>query len=226
MKSLNTACLSILVVLPATPLCATPACEPAPKHVLERFMPADCETCWQAADRSAAQPASWVLDWIVPTDKDETAALSLAALPEAAQRLERTGQARAAQPGVVVRDANLAALRPALKLQVQAGPAWSGYFGVQLRVSGGTPPRHSTGWLALVEEIPAGAEGSAVPRRLVRAVSGPLSLDTAGARKAVQHLRALRVGEGARPERLRAVGWVESADGNMLAVASEGCPAR
>ena len=58
----------------------------------------------------------------------------------------------------------------------------------------------------------------------MRSVAGPLPLDGAGNPQGMTHLRALRWPAGARPERLQARGWIEAADGRMLAVAAPRCP--
>ena len=50
------------------------------------------------------------------------------------------------------------------------------------------------------------------------------SIAFAGRAKGVTHLRALRWPEGAKPERLQARGWIEAADGSLLAVAAQRCP--
>lgn len=195
---------------------AQPApCPPAATQLLQRFILADCESCWQATGEPALPATTWVLDWIVPSPQGDAAPLSLAALPEAAERAQRAG--------VQVQHDKLT---PSLRLQVQGGPAWNGYFGLQLSVRGPAPPAGSSGWLALVEQVSAGEEGSAISRQLVRAVAGPLPLDGLSPRKPLQHLRALRVGEGTQPQRLVGIGWAEAADGRVLAVAREACPQR
>lgn len=195
---------------------AQPApCPPAATQLLQRFVSADCESCWQAASEAAVPAATWVLDWIVPSPQGDAAPLSLAALPEATERAQGAG--------AQTRQDKLAR---GLRLQVQGGPAWNGYFGLQLSVRGAAPPAGSSGWLALVEQIPAGEEGSAIARQLVRAVAGPLPLDGLSPRKPLHHLRALRVGEGTQPQRLAGIGWVEAADGRVLAVAREACSPR
>ena len=111
---------------------------------------------------------------------------------------------------------------PRLQLQVQSGPAWNGYFGLQLDARGALPAG-STGWLALVELLPAGSEGSKVERQLLRSVAGPFPLDAARSPRGVRHLRALRWPETAQPTRLQARGWIEAPDGRLLAVASDSC---
>jgi hypothetical protein len=207
-----------LWLLPIAAACAQaqPApCPPAATRLLQRFIPADCESCWHAAGEAALPARTWALDWVVPSPQGDAAPLSLAALPEAAERAQRAGAQT--QQDKTAR---------APRLQVQGGPAWNGYFGLQLSVRGVPAPAGSTGWLALVEQIPAGDEGTAIARQLVRSVAGPLPLDGLSPRRPVQHLRALRVGEGAQPQRLVGIGWVEAADGRVLAVAQEACPKR
>jgi hypothetical protein len=195
---------------------AAAACPAPGAAVVEQFMAAGCADCW-AADLPAP-PGSWRFDWITPgADNDPMAA---AALPDAAARLQRLG----AQPGQRSQPAH--ALR-GLQFTVRAGPAWQGYFGLQLQVqtSGESAlPAGATGWLALVELLPAGSEGNAGPRALVRSVAGPLPLDGTGRAEGLNHLRALRWPEGAQPERLQARGWIEAADGRLLAVAAQHCP--
>lgn len=191
----------LLLSLVAT---AQAAC-PAPRApVLERFIAADCTTCW--ADSTAAG-SGWVFDWIVPVAAGDDAALSAAATPEARARQQR------ARPGP--------AARSELRVQALSGPAWNGYLGLEVQVRGRTPAG-ATAWLALVEQLPAGSEGSAVPRWLLRNVAGPLPL--AGAR--LLERRAMRWPEGAKPERLVARAWVEDAQGRIIAVGQERCGAR
>ena len=102
---------------------------------------------------------------------------------------------------------------------VQDGPAWNGYIGLQLQVQsqGAALPAGAVGYLALVENLPAGDEGTAIDRRLVRALAGPLPLGDALSR--FTHLRALRIPIGAKAERLGAAGWVETVSGKVIALA-------
>jgi hypothetical protein len=84
------------------------------------------------------------------------------------------------------------------------------------------------GYLALVERVPAGEEGTPIERRLVRVLVGPLPLEGGTAAAAIEHLRAVRIPLGAHVERLRAAGWVENAAGEVVAVAGDDeapCPA-
>jgi len=166
-----------------------------------------------------------VLDWIVPSAYGDEAPLSAAAFAEAADRA-----------GALPTDATMQrrhALAPSagLHVSVQDGPAWNGYIGLQLSVErlAGTLPRGAVGYLALVENVPAGTEGTPIARQLVRSVVGPLPLD-AGGPKRIDHLRALRIPLGSKPARLTAVGWIEAPAGKVIAAAQvipEDCaPAR
>lgn len=205
---------------PAAP--AATACPADRLAVAERFTPADCPDCWAAADLPGAG-GGWLFDWILPSPRGDEAELAAAATAEAHERAQRRHAAPADEATTVRREP--LAPRRALRLAVQSGPAWHGYVALQLDLRG-RPPVGSTGWLALVEELPAGSEGSAVARALVRAVAGPIPLQ-AGPAGAVRHeLRALRWPANARAERLHARGWIEAPDGRMIVLASERCPQR
>lgn len=151
--------------------------------------------------------------------------MSAATLPESAERAQRAGgPSPIAQQMLTVRRPASAAPK-SVGMSLAVGPAWHGYFGVQADVVGTLPPGSSL-WLALVEAIPAGSDGSPVARELVRSVAGPLTLNLPKGKTKLNHLRAMRWPDSAKPERLQARGWIESADGTMLAVASPRCPLR
>ena len=198
----------------ATPADEARACTP-PREVAERFIGADCEDCWSAPGEAAAPAATWALDWIVPGASAD-APLAAAALPEGAARLAELERDAAALPARL--DWSLPR-RPPLRLAVLAGPAWNGYLGLQLRSRGPAPPG-ARAYLALVEELPAGSEGSPIARRLVRAVAGPIPL--AGDTPSLE-LRALRVPETAHPERLRGLAWWVDGRQRLQGIAREGC---
>jgi hypothetical protein len=197
----------------ATPAAEASACAP-PRQVAERFIGADCTDCWSAPGE-AAPSAAWALDWIVPGASAD-APLAAAALPEGAARLAELAHEAAALPARL--DWSLPR-RPSLRLAVQAGPAWNGYLGLQLRSRGAAPPG-ARAYLALVEELPPGSEGSPIARRLVRAVAGPIPL--AGGAPSLE-LRALRVPETAHPERLRGLAWWVDGRQRLQGIAREGC---
>jgi hypothetical protein len=201
-----------------------PACPRAGAAVVERFISADCADCWSAADLAAAPSGAWLFDWIAHTGTGTEAALAAAANSEAQERAQRAG-------GPSPTGAQMLTVRSmlprsaGLKLSVQSGPAWNGYFGLRLEARGRVPAG-SSAWLALVELIPANAEGSVAERQLVRSVAGPLPLDALRAGRATSHLRALRWPETAQPTRLQARGWIEAPDGALLAIATDRCPLR
>ena len=169
----------------------------------------------------------WVFDWIVPADA--AAPLAAGALPESAERAERAAPATLA--GLTAGQATERhqaprALPAGLQLRARSGPAWQGYFGVQLslrRPAGTRLPAGSTGWLALVEQVKAGSDGTPVDRALVRSLAGPLALDALPAGQPLTHLRALRWPASAEPTRLQARAWIEGPDGTILAVAADQC---
>ncbi len=194
------------------PMAAQAQCvAPMASVLLERFIPADCAACWSAGAIAAGAP--FVLDWIVPSPRGDEAALAPAAIAEATARVGAM-----LQPGTKERRVALPPL-PGLVVEVEDGPGWSGYVGLQLRVrhEAGALPAGAVGYLALVENVAAGEESTPVERRLVRVLAGPLPLD--GSRPVTEHLLALRVPQGANTGRLGAVGWVERAPGQVIALA-------
>ena len=188
-----------------------PACKPPPpQQLVERFMSADCEACWQAASAKDGRASTMVLDWIAPAA--DGAAMAAGSVPEAASR------APALTPTETLQRQTPLSRADAPRLRIADGPAWNGYVGVQLTVDRRTAlPSGAQAYVALVERVPAGSEGSGVTRQLVRAVAGPLSLDELASTRTVRHFRAMRLPEGARPERLGSVGWVETAQGIVIA---------
>lgn len=156
--------------------------------------------------------------------------MAVAARPEATDRLKGAGAPDDGQP--VSRDHALPPTRQSWRLDVEDGPAWHGYVGVQFKA---LPPRRGQdvgkppfqAFAALIELLPAGEEGSSVARQLVRSVAGPVVLQADGARRRTlrTELRALRVPEGVQPERLASVAWIEDARGRIVAFAQTRCAA-
>lgn len=185
---------------------------PSPGAFVERFVPADCERCWSGDARAAPPRDALVVDWIVPAGAD--APLAAAASGEAARRAGRL-----AAGVTTTRRTRLDAAGPALR--IVDGPAWSGYIALRLVVSRGGAWRPGLrGFAALVEHVPAGNDGSAIERQLVRAVAGPLRLEELREAASVEHVRAVSVPEGSRVDRLSAVAWVETAEGRVVAAAA------
>ncbi len=198
--------------------------------LVEHFVGADCLACWQAAPPAlgamAVSAREWSLDWITPAADDS--AMAAGALPEAAGRLARVGAdlpARlASAPAAFDAMTALSKTRPAgRRFYVHSSLPHNGYFGVQMHATG-VWDAGSTGWIALVEQIPVGTQDTRIPRRLVRVVVGPLRLPAGpGAKNAVAPLYGLRWPENAHPENLVATAWIENADGRITQMASDRC---
>src|SRR5450830_620746 len=62
-----------------------------PVLLLERFISADCESCWSAPPDTPPASGALTLDWIVPSDQADEAPLSAAARRDALMRLEALG---------------------------------------------------------------------------------------------------------------------------------------
>jgi hypothetical protein len=196
-------------------------CPQGTDAVLERFISAECSACWTDASSTPALADQWLLDWIVPSARGDDAPLSPAAPDEAAQRAKRVLHTGANDERTVLH--RTAARSPsAVRLTVASGPAFNGYFGVQLD-GRGRAPAGSTAWIALVESVPAGIDGTPVPRELVRTVAGPYQPRELQSGKAWRVLRAMRWPETAKPERLLARAWLERADGSIAVMTGERC---
>jgi len=196
--------------------------QPRPAALLERFINADCESCWTDARAPRAARGELALDWIVPGGKGDDAPLSAAASRDSLARLEALGRAAPAEADASRKKA-VAAGR---KLRVAHGLAFQGYVGasIELKPGSGGPWK---AWLVLVETIPAGTEGSPLERNLVRNVFQPdwvtsRSLSKKEQRKRFES-RPMSIPEGANPQRLRVVGWVEDGRGRVVAAAQSRC---
>jgi hypothetical protein len=196
---------------------------PKPAFLLERFTSAECALCWTAQpplpekfDRGAESVA---IDWIVPSPKGDDAPLSVAALSEAKDRMGR-------ESTPLLSDQTLTRTHPlthrdALRVRVADGLPVGGYIGLSFNAtfSSDRPlPQGLAGYIALVERVPAGEDGSPVERLVVRAVAGPLNMAGLSAKQPISHNLATRVPNTKRPERLESIGWIETKKGRVLAV--------
>lgn len=208
------------------PVCSSDGQRP-PTALLERFINADCGDCWSRDATARPGPGAVALDWIVPGTQGEDALLSAAATRDATQRLQTLGL----QVPETLSSRVSAAARPRQgHLRVAHGLALGGYVGASIEWRAARPARAPTSaWLALVETLPAGTEGSPVERNLVRNVLTPAwNGQQTLSKKESQRLfesRPMNVPTGARPERLRVIGWVEDAQGRVLAIAQSRCAA-
>ena len=197
--------------------------------LVEHFIGADCLACWQVAPPGlGAMPVSageWSLDWITPAADD--AAMAPGALPESTDRLARASAGLPARlasaPAAFDSLTALSRQTAARRFYVHSSLPRNGYMGVQMHATG-VWPAGSTGWIALVEQIPVGTRDTQIARRLVRVLVGPLKLpERAGAKNAVAPLYGLRWPENAHAENLVATAWIENADGRITQMASDRC---
>lgn len=206
-----------------------------PTALLERFISADCESCWSDAKTVAAQAGEFAIDWIVPGSKGDDAPMSAVASRDALQRLQALGQ-RAPQDAANVRKNPSSA---PLMLRVAHGPAFGGYIGTSIELTaspgGQLPDGPLAAWLVLVQAIPKGTEGSPVPRNMAR--NGLLTIwgkreqlsnkeqssSQADATARLVESRPMGIPAGANPDHLEVIGWVEDAQGRVIAAAASSC---
>jgi hypothetical protein len=193
--------------------------QPQPTGLLERFINADCESCWAA--RQTPEPAAGAIavDWIAPGARGDDAPLAAAATVDARERLHAAGKDIPPQSST-----SFSRLVDGRRLRVAHGLPVNDYIGTSIELSprGAGPWR---AWLLLVEDLPSGAEGSPVARSLVR---NALRLEWKAEPKPqrLHESRPMRIPEGAQPERLRVIGWVEDARGRLVAAARSACAAQ
>lgn len=212
-----------LCLLAALPAAAQALCTsddvPQPAAVLERFISADCLECWRDPAAPRAGSDTIALDWIVPGLKGEDAPLSAVASRDAAERLRSL---RIAPPE---RSSSVTSRRqgePA-PLRLAQGQAFNDYVGTSMELKEHTGDAWRA-WLLLVEQLPAGIEGSPVARNLVRNVFRPDWTKTVGrAPGRLAETRPMQIHEGARPERLRLVAVLQDGRGQIRAISQTEC---
>lgn len=195
--------------------------------LLERFINANCDTCWADPATPQAAAGQVALDWVVPGDKGSDAPLSAVAAREGLQRLEALRQAVPAQS--LANTSPVKAIKGAT-LRVAHGLPLSGYLGTSIElkpIPAAAKGRQWTAWLALVETLPSGTEGSPVERNLIRNVlqtnwDGRKQLSKTEQNRFFD-ARSMSIAEGANPDRMRVVGWVENEKGEMVAAAQSRC---
>ena len=206
----TTLLLALHQAAPAQVACSSEG-QPAPTALLERFISADCEACWTDAHAVLPRAGALALDWIVPGAQGDAAPLSAAARQDGVDRLQT--MALAVPP--------TAPEPQRLPLRVARGPVLGGYIGtsIEMEVQPAAAYGPLTAWLALVETIPAGADGTSIERNLVR---NTLVLDWS-APGGYKEIRPLSIPAGAKATRLRVIGWVEDASARIVAVAQSVC---
>ena len=222
--------LLILLAAPgsahAQSFCASDG-QPQPTQLLERFINADCATCWQDAATPRAEQGQLALDWVLLGSQGEAAPLSAVATRDAAQRLSALQLETPSGS-----DARRSAVRalPASSLRVAHGLPVTGYVGASIALTPGTTAANAhqwTAWLALVETLPKGTEGSPVARNLVRNTfkanwDGREQLSKTERLRFIEQ-RSMGLPEGMDSSRLRVVGWIEDETGQMRAAAASRC---
>lgn len=184
--------------------------QPPLRQLQERFMDADCESCWTQAPPALRWhfPPAVAVDWILPAASGEDAPLATVA------KLE--GQDRLAHLGLNLHDGaqthEQLIQRSAWHLRVAQGPAVNDYLGVSVQLRLPRTVRNAQVWLLLVETIPADEEGTPVIRNLVRQVLRPDWVGRErlqGYYRTLEDTRTMAIPEGARPERLSLIAWAE-----------------
>lgn len=207
--------LTLAVPLSSQALCTSDQVR-QPAAVLERFISADCLACW--SDRATPVPGkdTVVLDWIIPGAQGENAPLSAVASSDARERL------RALKQPAPQRSASVTSRRQgsAVPLRIAQGESFNDYVGTSIELK---PPAGDSwqAWLVLVERLPAGVEGSPVPRNLVRNV---FRADWNRAAGKLGETRAMQIHEGASPQRLRLVALLQDGRGRIRAITQTECP--
>lgn len=239
MKNIARTLASVLVLTHAASALAQASCSSdgtqTPVTIFERFISADCEACWSDAATPAPSAAAGVavLDWIVPGKMGDDAPLSAAATNDALTRLSALGRQPPTTTDVYV--ASVDAPLPA-RLRVAHGLPFNDYLGTGISLtpargamSHPTPTTPLAFHLVLVESVPANSDGTALPRAIVRNVlqgtwnEGDLKASAKGAPSHWMETRSMRIPDGAKAERLRLVGWVQDAQGRLVAAAQSVC---
>lgn len=234
MKNIACTLASVLVLTYTASALAQASCSsdgiPQPVAIFERFISADCEACWSDAATPAPSATAGVavLDWIVPGKAGDEAPLSAAATNDALARLQTLG--RKPPVNTDVQTAAIEAATPA-RLRVAHGMPFNDYLGVAIAF---TPLQRNVAtpgamdfYLLLVESVPADTEGTKVARNMVRNMLHGTweKRDKLSKKEQMKWMetRSMRIPEGAQAERLRLVGWVQDAQGSVLAAAQSTC---
>ncbi|CAN5526987.1 hypothetical protein BH10PSE16_BH10PSE16_37440 [soil metagenome] len=202
--------------------------QPRPIQLMERFINADCANCWSDPATPAPGKNAVVLDWVIPGSQGDDAPLSAVATRDALGRLEALKEGLPPKT-TTIRHA-IKGVRGA-QLRVAHGLPVSDYLGASIELKPISPAAKQplTAWLALVETLPAGTEGSPVGRNLVRNVLSRIWNGRKQLSKDEQNRlfesRPMNIAPAANPDRLRVIGWVEDEKGQVLLAAQSRCAA-
>jgi hypothetical protein len=210
---------ALLLLTPAAALALCTSDEAPPVATLvERFIRADCPACGR--DRSGPRPApdALVLDWIVPGPKADGAGLP-AAPSDAA--LERLDWLRRRTPAAMDTETSKREGPPA-NLRIAHGAVFNDYVGTSMELKdAGREVWHA--WLLLVEKIPAGADGSPLPRNVVRKVFRPEWQRGERGPGGLEETRSMQVPAWMRPERVWLVAVLQDGRGRIRAITQTDC---
>ena len=225
--------MKIFLILITLSTCLVPAAraqsfcasdgQPTPMALVERFMSADCLTCWSEPETTRPNPQAVTIDWIVPSNRGDEAPLSAAASRDALTRLAHLKQAMPVGALVTTRPVTSAR---SYSLRVAHGLPVNDYVGASIEMKP-AQPGHWTAWLLLVETIFAGTEGSPVERRLARNLFKTEWFRPRAKDKTVSvsfmESRPLNIPVGAHPDNLSVLGWVEDGQGLIGSIALSSC---
>jgi hypothetical protein len=234
MKNIAIALTATLALAPASHALAQAGCSSdgatRPMVLFERFINADCADCWTdpATPAPSGGTRTVALDWIVPGAGDDDAPLSAAATRDGLIRLADLGRQPPKNSDAHILEVGVP---PAGTVRVASGPPFNEYLGTSISWQPAGKGAKARGpWhyqLLLVEAIPAGTEGSTVARNIVRNMlqgtwdaAAPPSRTK---RVVLTEPRPMRIPDGAKPERLFMVGWVQDAQGQTVAAARSVC---
>lgn len=201
--------------------------QPTPTALFDRFINADCESCWRDPTTPVAAPGTLALDWIVPGTLGEDAPLAAATNRDALLRLEALNHTPPIRQSHV---ATAVTGWPGASLRVAHGVTVGDYIGASIELTLPTdatlgPPLQT--WLVLVEMLPVNLENSPVARNLVRNVLQSTwdkhNMLPNSEHISFKEMRPMSLPQGVKPERLRVVGWVQDATGRVSMAAESVC---
>ena len=203
--------------------------QPRPTRLLERFINADCESCWSDPATPKTGAGQLALDWVVPSSKGDDAPMSAIATRDALVRLESLKKQPPATSSAQVQ--SVRGVKGAT-LRVAHGLPLADYVGASIAlkpIPAAARGQNWTAWMALVETLPVGTEGSPVARNLVRNLfQAPWNVRKQLSK--TEHLRffdqrSMSIAAGVDASRLGVIGWVEDQNGKIVAAAASQCVA-
>ena len=201
---------------------------PRPVQLMERFINADCSDCWTDPTTPKPRANEIALDWVIPGNQGDDAPLSAVATRDALARLEALKESVPEKTRTAIRAVK--GVR-GTRLRVAHGLPVADYLGasIELKPIPASAKQPWTAWLALVETLPAGTEGSPVERNLVRNMLQRIWDGRKQLLKDEQNrffeTRSMNIAPAANPDRLRVIGWVEDEKGQVLTAAQSRCAA-